>query len=227
MANCFILIAAGFALSIAPDGVDQPKFHFVDLRPNANFKLNDNFGTGREGNNLSSLKRNEQEFEGVTFKIADSFLQLGSKLLKEPKPDKVEGIKVDKKFSRLHLLQATGYGSNQRGLAIEEDPNFISDDIQIAEYRIHYENGTIEKVPVIYGKDVRDWWFRDTDKGVSKGKIAWRGENEVAKQSGKKIRLYVSSWKNPHPEMKVTSIDFVKVGDTPAGPFCVAITVEE
>ena len=35
------------------------------------------------------------------------------------------------------------------------------------------------------------------------------------------------AWENPHPTKKVVSIDYVKVGDTPAGPFCVAMTLEE
>jgi hypothetical protein len=41
------------------------------------------------------------------------------------------------------------------------------------------------------------------------------------------IRLYLCTWKNPHPTKKVVSIDYVKVGDTPAAPFWVAMTLEE
>ena len=206
---------------------DDGKFHFIDIRDSANMQLDDNFGSGREGNNLSALKRNEQELEGVTFKIADTFIQLGSKLHAVPKPDKVLGIKLNSTFSKLYLLHATGYGSNQRGIPIEQDPNYIPDDTQIAEYRLHYQDGTVERIPVIYGKDVRDWWYAEGSKGLSRGKVAWEGESPLAKKSEKKLRLYLTTWTNPHPSTKVTSIDYLKVGETVAGPFCIAITTEK
>ena len=109
----------------------------------------------------------------------------------------------------------------------------IADDAQIAKYEVHYEGGDTETISVVYGKDVRDWWFSADEKGVSRGKVAWKGENEVTKdKSGFQrppagIRLYLSTWENPHPTKRVVSINYVKVGDTPAAPFCVALTLEE
>jgi hypothetical protein len=38
--------------------------------------------------------------------------------------------------------------------------------------------------------------------------------------------LYLSTWKNPHPEKTVGSIDYVSMKRN-AAPFCVAMTVEE
>jgi hypothetical protein len=45
--------------------------------------------------------------------------------------------------------------------------------------------------------------------------------------SGKQIRLFLGTWENPHPKKRVIVIDYVKVGDTTAAPFCVAMTLEE
>ena len=82
-------------------------------------------------------------------------------------------------------------------------------------------------IPVVYGQDVRDWWFTDKVKGVSRGKVAWQGENELTKEFGCRIRLYLTSWDNPHPAKKIASINYVKTQlDSPAAPFCVAITLE-
>jgi hypothetical protein len=212
-----------------PAAEQTRKFSYVDLQPRANQKLKDNFA-GDDGNSLASLPTGEQTFEKVKFKIADGLLQLGSTLWKEEKPerkkpDRVEGIAVGKAFARLHLLHATQYGSLY---------GVIADDTEIAQYVVHYEGGDTETIPVVYGKDVRNWWFSPNEKGVTRGKVAWKGENEATKKTQdrpeaqrRQIRLYLSSWENPHPTKKVVSIDFVKVGDSAAAPFCVAMTLEE
>jgi hypothetical protein len=210
------------AEQLAPADPADKKLSYVDLQPKANQKLADNFGR-MEGNNLASLPRGERTFEDVKFKIGDSLIQLGSELLKT-KPQRLDDISVGKAFARLHILHATVFG---RG-----DPE-IADDALIAKYEIHYEGGDTEEIPVVYGKDVRDWWYSADEQSVSRGQVAWKGENEVTKDKAgfqrppEGIRLYLSAWKNPHPTKRVLSIDYVKVGDTPAVPFCVAITLEE
>jgi len=229
MAQFLAPITACCALGAVLAAPADKKFAYVDLQPQANQKLADNFGSGREGNNLAELPKGEQTFEGVKFKIEDGLIQLGSKLLKEQRPDKVEGIKVGKTFAKLHILHATCYGNGsmigQEGK--EGDPLFVPDDTLIAEYKVHYEDGSTEVIPVAYGQDVRDWWFTDNSKGVTRGKVAWKGDNELAKSFGGRVRLYLSTWENPKPAKKVVDIDYVKGKDTPAAPFCLAMTLEE
>jgi hypothetical protein len=108
----------------------------------------------------------------------------------------------------------------------EGDPLFVPDDTQIAEYKVHYEDGSTETIPVVYGKDVRDWWFTEKSKGIKRGKVAWKGDNDLAKGSDSQIRLYLSTWENPHPAKAVARIDYAKRNDNPAAPFCVAISIE-
>jgi hypothetical protein len=36
------------------------------------------------------------------------------------------------------------------------------DGTEIGAYIVHYTEGTDERIPIIYGKDVRDWW-RNSD----------------------------------------------------------------
>jgi hypothetical protein len=228
MMRLLALIATGGAVGVAEAGQVAREFNYLDLQPYANQKLTDNLGSGREGNNLAALPKGEQTFEGVRFKIADGFIQLGSKLLTEERPDKVTGLKVGQKLAKLHFLHATGYGN---GMTVGEegkegDPLFVPDGTQIAAYKVHYADGNTATIAVVYGKDVRDWWFTEKSKGVTRGKVAWRGENELGKGFGSKIRLYLGTWENPHPDKRVVSIDYEKRGDTQAAPFCVAITLE-
>ena len=76
------------------------------------------------------MPKGEQTFDKVKFKIGDGVIQLGSKVLTEM-PEKVEDIKVGRKFARLHILHATGYGGgpNAPGTAWH-----VEDDTPIGEY---------------------------------------------------------------------------------------------
>jgi hypothetical protein len=40
------------------------------------------------------------------------------------------------------------------------------------------------------------------------------------------LRLYLTTWTNPRPDVEVTHIDFASAINTPASPFCVALTTE-
>jgi hypothetical protein len=222
-----IVIGSGLGLSSAAEG--DKKLSYLDLQPYANQKLSDNLGRGTEGNNLAALRKEEQTLQGVKFKIADGFIQLGSTLLKDERPNKVEGIKVGKAFAKLHLLHATGYGNGSvpGEPGKDGDPLFVADDTQIGEYKVRFADGSTEAIPVVYGKDVRDWWFTEASKDVTRGKVAWKGDNEFSKLFKSQIRLYITTWENPHPTKPVATIDYIKVGDGPAAPFCVAATLEE
>ena len=57
MTRFLLGLAAGSVLGLALPELADPKFSPVDLQPQANQKLTDNFGTGREGNNLASLPK--------------------------------------------------------------------------------------------------------------------------------------------------------------------------
>jgi hypothetical protein len=207
-------------LSVALAWAADKELTYLDLQPYANQKLKDNFHSGAEGNNLAELSEGEQTLEGVKFKIGESLIQLGSKVLENP-PEKVEGIKVDKALAKLHILHATAYGRGQEG-----DELYVADDTVIGKYIVNYDDKSTETIEIAYGKDVRDWWYGEGDKEVSRGKVAWKGDNERAKSLNAKIRLYLTTWTNPKPEKKVASIDYISTKETAAAPFCVAMTIE-
>jgi hypothetical protein len=206
------LAAVGLAsMALSAPAPDQA-LTFVDLQPKANQKLKDNLHTANfDNNNLADLPKGKQTFAGISFVVGEGLVQLGSKQVTSF-PEKVEDIKVDAKFSRLHLLHATGYKADE--------------DAVVGKYLLHYEDKGEETIEIVYGKDVRDWWCAEGDKDVSRGKVAWKGTNEAAKSNKSTIRLYLTTWKNPKPDKKVSTIDYSSTM-TDAAPFLVAMTLED
>ena len=183
------------------------EFTCLDLQQEANWQL-----TEGEGNNLAALPKKQQIFGGVTFNIGDGLIQLGSSTLAD-KPEKVEGVKVGMTCRTIHFLHACHRSAK--------------DDAIIGYYTINYEDKSQETVALVYGKDIADWWYTEGAAEPSRAKVAWNGENDVAKDQGSKIRLYLRTWRNPEPLRKVVSIDFGSTSYTGTSPFCVAITVEK
>src|SRR5262249_9723152 len=114
------------------------------------------------------------------------------------------------KFATLHILHATAYSA-------------IDDDTVIAKYVVHYDDKSTEIIEVVYGQDVRDWWCHDGEEEPSRGKVAWTGTNEAAASLGSSLWLFSRTWKNPKPDRKVVSIDYISTL-TAAAPFVVAMT---
>jgi hypothetical protein len=219
LGSCLIAVTA---LVAGPAEDDDTVY--IDLKAKANHKLKDPFhdaGTFKE-NNLAALKVGVQKLGGVKFKIGEGFLQLGSKLLPNM-PEKVEGIAVNRKLAKLHILHATGWGSSPEG-----NPAHEADDTLIAKYIINYEDKSNTEIEVVHGRDVRDWWYGEGDKSADRSKVAWTGENPDSKRLHKKVRLFLTTWENPSPGKKIVSIDYVATQKekTPAAPFCVAMTGE-
>jgi hypothetical protein len=215
------LLFAGLGLALAAPAPNE-KFICLDLKDKCNHKLAEKFGGDKEGNDLP-LPPGDQKLEGVKFKIGEGVIQLGSKVLTDD-PDKVEGIKVDETCSKIHILHATAYGGGPNTPGTDW---FVEDGATIGEYKVHYADDKVETIPIVYGEDVRDWWFRKDEKGPSRGKVGWKGENEASKKFECGLRLYLTTWENPRPDKKVVSIEYVgRKNDTVAAPFCAANTLE-
>jgi hypothetical protein len=202
------------APAVPADVEAEPPSPYVDLKPKANQKLKDDFGTGRyEGNNLAALPRGLKTLAGVKFRIGEGLIRLGNAKVND-KHQKVEGLKVGRRVGKLHFLHATEHNA--------------ADGTVIARYVVRYADKSKAEVEVAYGKDVVDWWAYPNQAAPTAGKVAWEGQNEPAKTFDAKIRLYLMTWKNPHPKKEVVSLDFVATAtDTNAVPFCVAITAEK
>jgi hypothetical protein len=121
---------------------------------------------------------------------------------------------------RATALHATCWGGN------------LPDGTVVGAYVWHFSDGTTHEQPIVYGRDLRDWWFGgqywfyqgDPKSQAEHGQVAWTGSNPVAQRSGVTVRLYLTTYENPHPDLEVTSIDLVSEMTT-AAPFLIAMTV--
>jgi hypothetical protein len=203
---------------LRPTSNGQP--FFISLLPKTNLKLTDPLGRGYEGNDLAELPVGERIYGKRIFNVENGLIHLGGSNINKW-PTTVEGIKVDRKLNKLHLLHGTLFG----GEGQQGDTNFMADGTLIGEYRVHYGDKTTAVIPIVYGHDVRDWHNRDGTKAVKSGAIAWEGSSPFAREYKTTLRVYVSSWENPHPQTLVTRIDFCSA-NTICSPFCVAMSGE-
>jgi hypothetical protein len=217
------IVALAFSLSLSCTALASGEFIPIDLEPYGNLKLSENLAATFPGVNLKELPTGEQMFGNCKFKIGERLIQLGSRAnaIKKTMPEKVDGIKVGRKLAKLHILHATQCGGGK--WATWEVPM----NTLIGEYRVNFDDHTGAILPIVFGKDMEDWYFKDDNKKLSRGRVVWEGDSEFAKASGGKVRLYAVTWENPWPDKMVRTIDFSsRKKHTVAAPFCVAITAE-
>jgi len=93
---------------------------------------------------------------------------------------------------------------------------------RVGTYVVHYTDGHQEEIPIVYGQDVRDW-NSDADQrtDLSRAVIAWTAMNDAKHR----VRLFLTTWLNPSPDVEVASIDYVS-SMAESAPFLVAITAD-
>ncbi|MCL4179543.1 MAG: hypothetical protein KJ072_17580 [Verrucomicrobia bacterium] len=127
-------------------------------------------------------------------------------------PDRCLGIRVEDRFTRLHLLHATAFA--------------VAEGIPVEALILHYGDRTQAELDLVYGQHVRNWWRKPGEPSeVPHGKVVWQGNNPIAHAAGATLRLYLSILENPYPDRKVTRLDFVSKGSQ-AVPFVVALTID-
>lgn len=185
---------------------------YLDLTDRYNATLTETWHPGNLGNNLVNLPQGIATFDrvGVQFDVR-GLIQLKGKGLHAPFPEKVEQIKVGQKCRYLHFLHGTGFSAE--------------DGTEIGHYEVHYAGGQKLTIPVVYGKDLSDWWCDPKEPKSGIAQIAWEGGNAATQSQGKQIRLYHSKWENPRKDVEITTISFVSAM-TYSAPFLIAITVE-
>lgn len=216
---CLVTAAALVVGAIGYSAAREPsppasgvKFTFVDIQPKGNHKLADTLGS-LAGNHLADVPQGKQTLGCSVFNIGERLIRVRGQRAPDP-PKAVRGIAIGEKFDTFHILHSTMFGN---GFEVE-------DGTEIGTYVIHYADKTEERIPIIYGEDVRDWWRSSDLAEPSRGKLAWAGKNPAAGETDE-IRLYASEWKNPHPQKTVAFVDF-ETKDTACAPFLVALTLE-
>ena len=202
-------------LKIPPRDAQTPK-NLLDLSSAYNALLTETWHGGDvNNNNLAAIEPGVQNFGGVDFDVRGIIQLAGKSLGGDRYPPQVSGIKVQQKCKKLHFLHATGWGKP------EEDGK------QVGSYLVAFVGQqTRLEVPVIYGKDVRDWHWQSGEAPAPKTlKAVWNGENDMSRQAGQPLRLYLTTWTNLLPDMEVESITCASSMAQPA-LFLLGITVE-
>ncbi|MFI5454739.1 MAG: sigma-70 family RNA polymerase sigma factor [Isosphaerales bacterium] len=192
-----------------PPGLRQ-RLTFVDLAHSGNDFLADGPGSG--GNDLNRLPRGVHKLGDAFFRVGEMMVHVQGKLRPEL-PRAVKGIKVRARGRVLHILHATQYGADAGTL--------------IGAYIIHYADGSTERIPIIYGRTLVNWFdFPARKEEPAEAQVAWTGSNDsIDLNPGFKVRLLAKSWTNPHPEKEIATLDVLSAG-TACDPFLVAVTLE-
>ncbi|MCB1125393.1 MAG: tetratricopeptide repeat protein, partial [Verrucomicrobiae bacterium] len=158
------LEAAGFPPR-SPERLPEP----IDLSAYYNARLGQDWHNPADaGNNLSRLPAGLQELGGMRWEVR-GIVQLDSPEIAKTAPGypkEVTGIMVGQKCRRLHFLQGAGW--------LGEDGTVV------ARYHVRYADGTTTEIPVVYGRDLRNWqfWPEMPEPEKTGGMEAWRGPQE-------------------------------------------------
>jgi len=183
----------------------------IDLTSYFNARLDESWHGGAPGNDLANLPRGLQLLDGVRFDVRGIVqLRTGTGFTYKGRayPDRVDGIKLHIKCDRLHFLHASGWSEPEGSV--------------VGRYVIHYSNGQQRVIRLVYGEDLRDWWFGAARAGpLKQAAVAWEGVNSA----GNHVALFHRVWENPLPDVEIQSIYFISTM-TGCAPFLVAITAE-
>ncbi|MGY8688325.1 MAG: WD40 repeat domain-containing protein, partial [Verrucomicrobiales bacterium] len=144
---------------------------------------------------LSSFPRGNQWFGGIPFAIED-MLRMGSLVAQSNGYDYpvVSRLKGPGKGHRLHFLHTSRYTPS------EENP-----ETKLAEYILHYADGTEHSIPVIHGENIADHYITKTEilpDKLSGATAAWVRKHPrlVERPKGFVLAFFLMTAENPHPE---------------------------
>lgn len=167
----------------------------------------------KEDKNLTQLKPGITTLGETAFDIR-GVVQLSSRRLIDVSdfPQQMSGIAIGAKAGQLHFLHACGWAAT---------PGTV-----IGHYLVRYTDDTTEKIPLAYGKNIRDWVGNPknlTEPALAEATEVWKDTNAYVSRDGAHLRLAKFTWKNPKPDTEIRSLDFVSAM-TDAAPFLMAIT---
>lgn len=144
----------------------------------------------------------QKAFDGLPFNVRGRVYLYGKQTAenagksREDYPD-VIGVKVGRSFEELHLLHTTRWPDVEGST--------------IARVRLHYSDGTTRDLEIGYGVHVRDWQRLQTEEqelvSHPQTKVVWRGSGVGEFKSSQ--RMFKSMLKNPFPEKRVDTMDFL------------------
>ena len=184
----------------------------IDLTPHYNASLNEDWHRQIAGNDLARLPQGLQRLGSADFDIRGIVQLAGTEAPAQRFPRQVQGIRIEQTCNHLHFLHGSGWNANRGAF--------------VGQYVVHYADGTRETIPLVFGRNIEDWWFTPQEPApVPEAEVVWTGANSASLSQDRGTRLYQYSWTNPRPELAVQTIDFLS-GMSDTAPFLIAITAD-
>jgi len=194
----------------------------IDISAQANQYRGDKGWFGDKGHTFANLPSGNQMLANVAYdiyhfstSIVPEAIMLGGSNVPGNLPAQVTGIPVNQKADALFFLQAARIDAPRRADEIRDFKKY-----EMADYVIHYADGEDENVPVYSEISVANY-LQPSPTAIPKAQIAWVGP--YADGSGCAV-AYSMQWDNPHPDVAITSIDFVYGPDRRGVPALLALT---
>jgi hypothetical protein len=186
--------------------------NLIDLSPHFNASLLEDWHRQVAGNDLARLPQGVQRLGNVDFDIRGIVQLAGTEAPAQRFPRQIQGIRVNQLCHQLHFLHASGWNATRGAF--------------VGQYIVRYADGSIEAIPLAFGRNIEDWWFSPQDPApVTEAEVVWLGVNRASLSLDRGTRLYKYSWTNPRPTVRIETLDFLSgMGDT--APFVIAITAE-
>ena len=184
----------------------------IDLTPHYNASLTKDWHGQISGNDLARLPQGIQRFGNVDFDIRGIVQLAGAEATVQHFPRQIKGIPIGQTCQQLHFLHGSGWNANRGAF--------------VGQYVVHYADGGIEAIPLVFGRNIEDWWFSPQEPAsVPEAEVVWTGANRASLSLDRGTRLYKYSWTNPRPTMPIETIDFLS-GMSDTSPFVIAITAQ-
>lgn len=193
---------AGVAVAQGETAVQGP----VDLSAYFTHTLA-HFHSGSTDNRFGDLRPGPLTVDGVRFDVR-GVLQLGGNMV-PMLPRVLQGLPVHRIARRLHFLHASAWDGPARG--------------EIGHYLIHYADGATERIPLVHGENIRDWWV--DPRIPTRPTPAWTGANPHLAANGLEVGLYHLAWDNPRPDEPVAFLTFATEGRDRL-PFLIGFSTE-
>lgn len=188
--------------------IDLAKFYNCGLKQPLHNPING------PGPSLRNFPSGTNFFGGITFD-AEGVIQLNGNGLQGQQPNRytnmVTGIPIGMKVRKLHFLGGAGWNMNEKA--------------EIGVIVVHYANRSQDRIPIIYNKQVKDWWQEGPNGAPDSPIIAWSGDINKDQGGSGPGYIYRYFWTNPQPDVSITSLDLRSDMQQPA-PFFLAITAE-
>jgi hypothetical protein len=153
----------------------------------------------KEGD-LGSMPQGVQAFSRAAFDIRGMIQLAGTQ--PSSQPDAVNGIAISYRGEKLDFLH---------GAVGHAEENTV-----IGNYVLHYANGETRRIPLVYGRNIKNSLKGIFEPVLTDAAIAW---------SSGPLQIFKYTVNNPLPDIKIVTMDFVSNNAT-AAPFLIAMTVE-